>query len=777
MSQIKTKFITNNAITNTKISQRAGRSVIGNNGTTTQNVTDIIGTQGQILYSSATGLAFSTTPTLGVNTASTGQLILANGNAAGTSVTIQNIANTTAYNFNLPATPGTAGQVLVSGGGSSAPMTWSPGFIGAKNYLSAYTASTSSGVANSGNGNFELGTTAGFSLGNVTVTSGLPTGVPTFGSGSSGNLSLSIVSSGQLAATTSAQYVSSAASVAGDFVASNAFFIDAEDQAKVMTVKVYYSLNSGAANTNFSSSSSNSFGMAIWDVTNSAWIIPAGVFGMNQNSGSGYLTGTFQTTANSTQYRLVIYNANASTGAFTLYLDDLSVSPQTAPLGAAITDPVAYVPNFVGFGTVTGINFVSWRAGAYLFVEGTFTAGTTTATEARIDLGFQGQNANLSTLSTLPTLSAVGEMKGGTASTTFFATGTVTAEASKTYFTLSANNSTTALAKSNGSVFTSAQTYSLNAKFPIAGWSSNVQMSNDTDTRVIAFANYGGTPTGTLSNAYNKVTYPAGSTKFDTNAAYSAPTYTVQIAGKYSVTASFGVTATQTTSSDNVVAIYKNGTIQYQQDVRGQAAVSEQMNPSVAGILDCVPGDTIEIFSLVSGSGAAFVSTNAVNSFTVQRISGPSTIASTESVACLYNGPVSTSIPNGSNYTVVAMPTKQFDTHNAYNTTTGLYTTPVSGTYVVSANVGNYASASFTSGGVESGSILINSTTTETYHLNQTQNATTATQTPYVGGSSVVVHLNAGDTVALGTVHNETTARSLSGIAARQYFSIARTGN
>ena len=68
--------------------------------------------------------SFTAVPTLGVNGTTTGQLGLANGGASGTTVTIQNNAATTAYNFNLPSTAGASGQPLLSGGGSSSPMTY-----------------------------------------------------------------------------------------------------------------------------------------------------------------------------------------------------------------------------------------------------------------------------------------------------------------------------------------------------------------------------------------------------------------------------------------------------------------------------------------------------------------------------------------------------------------------------------------------------------------------------------------------------------------------------
>jgi hypothetical protein len=61
---------------------------------------------------------------LGLNGTGTGQVGLANGNTGGATVTVKNIAATTAYNYNLPATSGTAGQIETSGGGGNAANTW-----------------------------------------------------------------------------------------------------------------------------------------------------------------------------------------------------------------------------------------------------------------------------------------------------------------------------------------------------------------------------------------------------------------------------------------------------------------------------------------------------------------------------------------------------------------------------------------------------------------------------------------------------------------------------
>lgn len=80
---------------------------------------------GGTITSSGT-ISLSDTPALGTNGTTAGTLGLANGSASGATVTMQNPSATVAYNFNLPATAGTSGQVLTSAAGGTSPMTWTP---------------------------------------------------------------------------------------------------------------------------------------------------------------------------------------------------------------------------------------------------------------------------------------------------------------------------------------------------------------------------------------------------------------------------------------------------------------------------------------------------------------------------------------------------------------------------------------------------------------------------------------------------------------------------
>lgn len=87
------------------------------------------GSNTQVQFNNASALAGSanltwSSPalTIGVDATTTGSLVLANGSVGGQSVTVRNNAATSAYNFNLPATAGTSGQPLISGGGGATAM-------------------------------------------------------------------------------------------------------------------------------------------------------------------------------------------------------------------------------------------------------------------------------------------------------------------------------------------------------------------------------------------------------------------------------------------------------------------------------------------------------------------------------------------------------------------------------------------------------------------------------------------------------------------------------
>lgn len=136
-----------------------------------------------------------------------------------------------------------------------------------------------------------------------------------------------------------------------------------------------------------------------------------------------------------------------------------------------ITPLVAYTPTFTGFGTATSISMWSRRVGDTLEIRGYFTTGTTTATEARISLGFNGTDSNVTSDATK--VAAIQTANG------FFIQAGASAsllvpliESNVGYLTFGAQTGAAAgLTKQNGdAAFTSSRKYSFFASVPISGW-------------------------------------------------------------------------------------------------------------------------------------------------------------------------------------------------------------------------------------------------------------------------------------------------------------------
>lgn len=643
---------------------------------------------------------------------------------------------------------GTNGQVLVADSSQTNGVKFANAPQGLKNYITV-------------NADLEQGATTGYTLGTATLTNAFPSGAPTFGSGASGNLSLSLISSSQLAGTYSLGYVSSAATTAGNFVATDAFTVDLEGQAKVMQFKIAYSAVSNPSNGNFSGTSSNSFGVAIYDVTNSAWIQPAGVFNIVQSSGVGIATGTFQTTSNSTSYRLVFYNANATAGAITMYLDDFFVGPQITAAGAPVSDPVAYTPTITGFGTVTGVS-LSWaRDGAFLKVSGNFTTGTPTGVTASISLP-----SGLVISSIVPSAThrgvwlrdVVNASKGGFMVASSGGT-TLTFSPLDTISGSSAGPLNTTLGSASAGA---GERISVEFEVPIAGWSSNTVMSSDTDTRVVA------AQLGLVTNYAVSANAPI---KFDTvtndtHAGYSASTglYTVSVPGYYRL--SFTGLVTSSTSGPYVA---KNGVAQ-----SNLCSVSSTVYGAGASTVKCVAGDTLGIYSssavtFVGGTAPAF-NTHV----SIERISGPATVAATESVIAQYGSSTATSF--ASNGIIFNFDTREIDSHSAVTTgASWKFTAPVSGTYEISSK---YTTAAAASSGVDKYRIqeLFKNGSTASKFVSSESSTTTTSYTKSASGSTLITLL-AGDYIDLRTLSNDATAHTLNSSTSSNWISIRRVGN
>lgn len=522
----------------------------------------------------------------------------------------------------------------------------------------------------------EDNTTSGWALGTTgTLTNAIPTGSPTFGSGASGNLSIAAANSAQIRDGYYLSLVSAAATTAGNMLHTDAMTIHSADKSQVLAYSFRYRATTNPTNGNWSGTSSNSFAVAAYDVTNSVWLGVVGNFSLTQSSGIGTASGTMQIGATTATLRFCIYNANASAGAITVDFDDFFLGPQVISSGPAVTDTMTYTPTIVGFGSPSAINFTSRRDGDCLEVIGSFTSGTSTSTAASITLGFNGTNANVTAdTSKIGASKFVGKVGIGKASTTYFSASILSpaSNATTVQFGIQTSAASEITPGANGdAIATSGVGVHFSFRIPIVGWSSNTQMSSDTDTRVCEVILTGSSTSLTSS----VVTVAPTTVTADTHGAWSGSTFTCPITGFYQLQATLVGTSIAQNSSSGFAVGYRinSGSDVYMNTVVGQASVTVQFTASGSAKVYLTAGQTVQFRAVAS------VTQNATAFYaSISRDCGPSVITATETVSFSAN----TSTTAGTTSQCFIYTVKDHDTHNAYSTSTGKFTVPVSGKYV-----------------------------------------------------------------------------------------------
>jgi hypothetical protein len=603
---------------------------------------------------------------------------------------------------------------------------------GLKNYLTTY-------KGNAGNGDFETGDTTGWSLFNTTLTGVTPTGAIASGAGSINTFQATTAT--PLAANYSLLVGASGSLGLGQGFISNAFTIDLEDRAKVLTFSFAYQAISGTMN--FSGTSANTWAVYLYDGAN--WIQPAGVYNLVQSSGVGLATGTFQTTSTATTYRIAVVCINTATN-ISMEFDSFFVGPQISVTAPAMSDWVSYVPNFAGFTSFTSSDFQYRRVGSNIEVRGRFVSSSIgSGSQLRIHLPF-----NLT--SSISSLQMVGSFQSGDLGAVAQGVGvscSVLAEPSLNYLTFSTrNNSQSGLTALNGNnVIVAGVIYSLFASVPITGWSSNTVASADTDTRIVDFAG------SQVSQAVTaNVTNISFTTVKDTHGAWSTNQYTVPVSGDYLVSGSF------ISNAAGAGDVYKTGTrVAY---LGGAVPGAGASGGGSVLVTNCVAGDNITIrFTQNATITAGYLS--------IYRLSGPAIVQASETVVASYYNSLATFAASPT--VPINFNTAEFDSHNAVTTSTTAwkFTAPISGTYDVATYV--YGQ---------------NPGTSVTFYLYKNQ-ASVGTATKVItyqnsgtnSSGSCLIKLNAGDFIDM----RPSVARTITGGALNtdncSYIQIKRVGN
>lgn len=571
------------------------------------------------------------------------------------------------------------------------------------------------------------------------------------------------------------------------------FTINSADQAKMLSVSLDYNasstfvvsngstapLNDGTTTTNAGNSDIEVF---VYDVTNSA-LIPVSPQVITSNGSNNFtFKGQFQTASNSTSYRLILHCATTSANAtgYNFKFDNVNVGPQQALLGPAITDWTAYTLTIGATTTAptlgtTTVNQAYWRRvgdsmeikydlrestngtdgnGTYLFP---LPAGYS------IDLNKAVANNNLGN-------GIVGIASAIISDTTIYVGYMKIQSATNLQmFAGAEGQATVGVDNTNFRLGAAPRQYTFNALVPISGWSSTTQMSNDTDTRVVA-ANYKTSTTSIVNSGYTVVKYTTLSSG-DTHAGYNTSTglYTVPVSGWYKVAGAVTFGALTWGAGAYVgMTLRKNGTdveevFSSQSGAADTASVPKAANGSF--ITYAIAGDTLAIAAKQTQTGSVSLSGDSAGNFIkIERLSGPSAIAASESVNARYYASA-TSI-SGSLATIV-WTTKDFDSHNVMSS--GVYTIPSAGKYQVNVNL------------AISGTFALNN---QNNLVLQKNGATVSEVLDYAAGAETAAHVSlsdviscvAGDTLRVQLSSGATTPAIISSNT-KNFISISRVGN
>lgn len=549
-------------------------------------------------------------------------------------------------------------------------------------------------ITNGANNNFALNVVTPWSVFNTTFSAA---GVPGTITLTATNVTFATTATNPLLISSSSyngQLVKTANNSQGQGIISTAMTIDREDLAKVIYGSFSYEAVSGTID--FSGTSTESFEIWIYNVTAATWIQPSGYRGMNQGTGQGKVVFNFQTdsTAANNSYQVAVILRQTDTNAMTVNFNDFTLGPRPLVLGAPMTDVVNAGVITIGAITTapvkgtTSVDKVYWRREgqyAYIYYEYNQTAtGSGTAGSGNylfslpsglvMDTTIVTVNTTVNTVTENSTVigyfngqAAAGSQAGPAhavpySSTQFRLTGLYGAVANT-------------VGSANWSLNNSTLTFGGWIKVPIVGWSSNVQMSSDTDTRVVSASAY----CSTSQSASTTTPINFDTIEFDTHGAITTGAswnFKAPISGYYEVEV-FAATATVST----ITQIYKN-TSAYKMSTFTNANLASNSGTTT---LFLNSGDTIDVRPTAARTmtgGTLANTTGATSYISIKRVTGPSVITSTESVYASYyvsTATVSTSVTQPVNFD-----TKIVDSHGAVTTgSSWKFTAPISGLYEI----------------------------------------------------------------------------------------------
>lgn len=748
-------------------------------------------------YDQVTGGAINALPTSKVNVRLSGASSVLNGAVAGSDGQILVVLNSTGSDVTVNSLSGlasSANQFLLNTATITIPANQAALFkydaAGSKWNLVGSSGSAGSGGSKNYfslsniNPTFSSGIITPWSACTLTFSGNAPTGAPTL---TATNMALATTTVNPLTGTYNGQLTKAAANAQYQGFISGAFTIDREDLAKVLYGSFSYEVVSGTID--LSGSSTQSLEIWIYNTVSGAWTQPAGYRGMNQSTGSGKVVFSFQTdsTAANNSYKIAIITAQTSASAYVVNFDDFQVGPAAIVLGTPVTDFADMGVTTIGGstsapskGTTTIDKILLKRVGdtaeiIYEFYQTTAGASAGSGTYLlSLPTGLSFDTTKLATSGS----TVLNGLRSATSPVGWGYLGANNATGANATVVLIPYNSTQFYAHITSSQDTtgagggtvddtfSSTGYALNVantgfkfyiKAPIAGWSSASQVSSDTDTRVVT-----GQVSKTGTQAISAGT-PTKVTGFTVNSDDLGQWDAVNNWFKVAVSGYYRVSAIARVGSAQVSCSYRlNGTTIY--SVSGFNTIL--VSGSVKTLTKLNAGDTLE-FMVYTASAETLSASDTM--FQIERLSGPSIITATDSVASKYTSTSGLSFSTAD--TLLKFETKDFDLTGSYSTTTGLFTAPVSGKYLIGAMI-HSASLALTGSNSITLSVFYNGALSSVLGR---QLASSVSPVVYTVWGSSEIHCNAGDTLSIYL--RASVSGTLSTTAGQNNLYIVRVGN
>jgi hypothetical protein len=450
------------------------------------------------------------------------------------------------------------------------------------------------------------------------------------------------------------------------------FTIDAADQAQILRISFDYSTSVDYADGNIR--------VYVYDVFNSRLIevIDRDLLA----SAQGKFVGTFQTSPDSLSYRLIFHIADNLNLAYTVELDNVIVGPQTIVKGAIVTD-------WEDLSGVTVTNFTASSIIAKFRREGDSARVSISITSSSVLTGALRVNIP----STLPIDESkitgantwIGEavFSDFSANVGYLGRAYQTALNSQILQFYGPNTGAWTSTTSTPAVMASGDVITVDLLIPIQGWSSNVVLSEDAGNReIVTRVRLSGTQT-ISSTAQTIVAFDTISVDTTSSFNTSTNTFTAPETGYYDVSLALNLSGMATEAFTAVLNI--SGT---------QNSTALTATPSgTTHIFNCsktvylLKGYTVSVTIQSTADTSYNVISTAERTFlSIAKRSSPQTIAASEVVACRYTSNSGQNFSTGVN-TAILFEDVSYDTHGAYNTSTGIFTAPQTGYYLVNANI------------------------------------------------------------------------------------------